>query len=86
MLRTTIQQGVLRVRTGHGANCSSIGSVIDLLFATATVGGALYAALSATLADEANNLETVTAKSDQPTSAAEHAETTEASQTSPEES
>jgi len=65
MLSSKIQNGVLRVRAGHGANCSSIGSVIDLLFATATVGGALYAALSATLADEASTLEVVTAKSDQ---------------------
>ena len=28
------------VRAGHGANCSSIGSVIDTLFATAAVGSA----------------------------------------------
>ena len=30
---------VLCVREGHGANCSSIGSVIDTIFATAVVGG-----------------------------------------------
>ena len=43
---------VLRVRTGHGANCSSIGSVIDTLFATATVGAAVFAAVLAALKTE----------------------------------
>jgi hypothetical protein len=37
---------------GHGANCSSIGSVIDVLFATATVGAAVLAAVAAALAEE----------------------------------
>ena len=40
------------VREGHGANCSSIGSVIDTLFATAAVGGALLAAVAAAVRDE----------------------------------
>lgn len=40
------------VRTGHGANCSSIGSVVDTLFATATVGAAVLAAVVAALARE----------------------------------
>ncbi|HEX8792137.1 MAG TPA: hypothetical protein VF765_14385 [Polyangiaceae bacterium] len=40
------------VRTGHGANCSSIGSVIDTLFATATVGAAVFAAVVAALKRE----------------------------------
>jgi hypothetical protein len=40
------------VRTGHGANCSSIGSVIDTLFATATVGAAVFAAVIAALKRE----------------------------------
>jgi hypothetical protein len=40
------------VRTGHGANCSSIGSVIDTLFATATLGAAVFAAVAAALARE----------------------------------
>lgn len=40
------------VRTGHGANCSSIGSVIDTLFATATVGAAVFAAIVAALKRE----------------------------------
>jgi hypothetical protein len=36
--------GVRRMRLGHGANCSSIGSNVDLLFAGAAVAGALLAA------------------------------------------
>jgi hypothetical protein len=45
-------QDVLAVRVGHGANCSSVGSVIDTLFATAAVGSALFAAVLAALARE----------------------------------
>jgi hypothetical protein len=40
------------VRVGHGANCSSIGSVIDTLFVTALVGGAVFAAICAALGSE----------------------------------
>jgi hypothetical protein len=43
---------VLCVRLGHGANCSSIGSVVDTLFATAAVGAAVFAAVVAALATE----------------------------------
>jgi hypothetical protein len=43
---------VRAVRAGHGANCSSIGSVVDILFAAAAVGTALFAAVSAALASE----------------------------------
>jgi hypothetical protein len=43
---------VRRVRLGHGANCSSLGSVVDTLFATATVGAAVFAAVVAALARE----------------------------------
>ena len=43
---------VRRVRLGHGANCSSIGSVVDTLFATATIGAAVFAAVVAALAKE----------------------------------
>lgn len=42
---------VLAVREGHGANCSSVGSVIDTLFATAAVGSAVLAAVLAALAE-----------------------------------
>ena len=48
----TLDDHVLVVREGHGANCSSIGSVIDMLFATAAVGGALLAAVAAAVRDE----------------------------------
>jgi hypothetical protein len=47
----TIEHGRC-VRTGHGANCSSIGSVVDTLFATATVGAAVFAAVVAALKRE----------------------------------
>ncbi|MBS2016758.1 MAG: hypothetical protein JST00_27990 [Deltaproteobacteria bacterium] len=43
---------LLAVRLGHGANCSSVGSVVDTLFLSAAVGGALFAALCASLATE----------------------------------
>ena len=43
---------VRRVRLGHGANCSSIGSVVDTLFATATVGAAVFVAVVAALSKE----------------------------------
>lgn len=42
-------EGVLSVRLGPGANCSSIGSAVELLFLSATVGAALLTALSASL-------------------------------------
>ena len=40
------------VRLGHGANCSSIGSVVDTLFVTATIGAAVFAAVVAALKSE----------------------------------
>jgi hypothetical protein len=40
------------VRVGHGANCSSIGSVVDTLFLAGLAGGAVYAALMAAFAEE----------------------------------
>lgn len=40
------------VREGHGANCSSLGSVIDTLFASAAISGAVLAAVAAALASE----------------------------------
>jgi hypothetical protein len=51
--RRDVSAGHVRgVRVGHGANCSSIGSVIDTLFATATVGAAVFAAVVAALRNE----------------------------------
>ena len=38
------------VREGHGANCSSIGSVIDTLFVAQVAAGALFAVVAAALA------------------------------------
>jgi len=43
---------LLVVRAGHGANCSSIGSVIDTLFVTALAGGAIFAAVVAAMGQE----------------------------------
>jgi hypothetical protein len=40
------------VRLGHGANCSSVGSVIDTLFLSAAVGGAIFAAICAAMREE----------------------------------
>jgi hypothetical protein len=41
---------VRAVREGHGANCSSIGSVIDTLFVTQVAAGALFIVVAAALA------------------------------------
>jgi hypothetical protein len=43
---------VRQLRLGTGANCSSIGSVVDTLFATAAVGAALFAGVVAALRSE----------------------------------
>jgi hypothetical protein len=50
--RALTEQNVRVVRAGHGANCSSIGSVIDTLFATATMGAAVFAAVLGALRKE----------------------------------
>jgi hypothetical protein len=42
-----LPEGVLRVRLGPGANCSSAGSAIDVLFYGSVVVGALAVALAA---------------------------------------
>jgi hypothetical protein len=41
--------GILVVRRGPGANCSSIGSAVEMLFLSATVGAAVLAAVVAAL-------------------------------------
>lgn len=46
-----LPEGVLAVRSGPGANCSSIGSLVDLLFGTAVVAGGVYLAVIASLGD-----------------------------------
>ncbi len=54
MKRLPVQAETLRVvRLGHGANCSSVGSVLDLLFATAAVGSAVFVAAAAAIAKSA---------------------------------
>ena len=58
-----LPKGVLVVRRGPGANCSSIGSVVDILFGAAVVGGAVWAAVMASLADRP--IEVVTAAADE---------------------
>jgi hypothetical protein len=50
--RARIEAGIRAVREGHGANCSSIGSVVDTIFATAVIGGAVFAAVVAALGRE----------------------------------
>ena len=50
--RDVTEDHVRQVRLGHGANCSSIGSVVDTLFATAAVGAAVFAAVVAALGSE----------------------------------
>ena len=44
-----LERHVLVVRRGPGANCSSIGSAVEMLFLSATVGTALLAAATALL-------------------------------------
>jgi len=39
--------GVLAARVGAGANCSSAGSAIDILFYTSVIAGAIAVALAA---------------------------------------
>ena len=41
--------GILVVRRGPGANCSSIGSAVEMLFLSATIGTAILAAVAASL-------------------------------------
>jgi hypothetical protein len=47
-----LEEHIERVRLGHGANCSSVGSVVDTLFATAAVGAAVFAAIVAAMKSE----------------------------------
>jgi hypothetical protein len=50
-LAVELPEGVLPVRAGPGANCSSIGSVVDMLFAAAVAAGVLYVGVAASLGD-----------------------------------
>lgn len=44
-----LSKHIVVVRRGPGANCSSIGSAVEMLFLSATVGAALLAAVNAAL-------------------------------------
>jgi hypothetical protein len=46
------EENVRVIRLGHGANCSSIGSVIDTLFVAAVVSGAIFAVVLAAMKEE----------------------------------
>ncbi len=43
---------IVCVRRGPGANCSSVGSALDVLFVTAVAAGAILVAVSAALAEK----------------------------------
>ncbi len=42
-----VERGILAVRVGPGANCSSAGSAIDILFYGSVIVGAIAVALAA---------------------------------------
>jgi hypothetical protein len=46
------ERSILALRVGHGANCSSIGSVVDTLFASAVIGAMVFAAVAAAMKTE----------------------------------
>ncbi len=50
--REELEQHIRVVREGHGANCSSIGSVIDTLFVAQVAAGALLTVVAASLMKE----------------------------------
>lgn len=52
LARAIFPDHVRVLRAGHGANCSSIGSVVDSLFFITLAGGALYAAVMAAMSTE----------------------------------
>lgn len=50
----SLPEGVLAVRVGPGANCSSAGSAIDILFYGSVIASALAVALAAALPPKAH--------------------------------
>ena len=48
-LSATLPPGVLVVRRGPGGNCSSVGSAVEIVFLSTTVGAAVLAAVAAAL-------------------------------------
>lgn len=51
-----LPEGISRVRIGPGANCSSAGSAIDVLFYGSVLAAAVALALSAAFAPKDNDL------------------------------
>ncbi|MBK8170313.1 MAG: hypothetical protein IPK60_08185 [Sandaracinaceae bacterium] len=51
------EERVLAVHLGRSANCSSIGSVVDMLFVSGVVGAALLSALAVMLRSPKGNNE-----------------------------
>ena len=45
-------EDILVIRRGPGANCSSIGSVLDVLFLSAVAGGAIFVGIAALLNEQ----------------------------------
>jgi Spy/CpxP family protein refolding chaperone len=69
-LKRVDPENVRAVRLGHGANCSSIGSVLDLLFATAAVGSAVFVAAAAAMSAPAERADPARANDEPGTSGA----------------
>ena len=60
----SLPEGVLAVRVGPGANCSSAGSAIDILFYGSVIASALAVALAAALPPRARKEERLDEKHD----------------------
>jgi hypothetical protein len=61
-----LPDGILAVRAGPGANCSSIGSVVDLLIGTTVLAGVVYVAVATALPDR-SPIDVVEPEDDDPT-------------------
>lgn len=55
----------LAIRPAGGGNCSSVGSVVDMLFLAGTLGGALLVAVNAALDAREQELASAPAKQDE---------------------
>ncbi len=60
----SLPEGVLVVRRGPGANCSSAGSAIDILFYGSVIAGAIAVALAAAFPPRAGEDEEPKAKTE----------------------
>jgi hypothetical protein len=68
------EENIRSVRLGHGANCSSVGSVIDTLFLGATLGGVVFAAVCAAMKVEGVTVVGAAAPKGEPAADAEEEE------------